>query len=69
MITATEMLESMIENPRPTRAEISDIDSLAKEGRILTLSTCIGGMPYNRLLIVAAERTPDMPVSGAPAKN
>ena len=50
-------------------AEISDIDRLTKEGRILTLSTCIGGMPYNRLLIVAAERTPDMPVSGAPAKN
>ena len=28
------------------------------QGHILTLSTCIGGMPNNRLLIVAAEEEP-----------
>ena len=29
---------------------------LSLDGHIITLSTCIGGMPYNRLLIIAAER-------------
>jgi len=31
---------------------------LSLDGHIITLSTCIGGMPYNRLLIIAAEREP-----------
>ena len=34
----------------PADAEVST------DGHIITLSTCIGGMPNNRLLIVAAER-------------
>ncbi len=37
-------------------AVIDESVPVSTEGHIITLSTCVGGMPNNRLLIVAAEK-------------